>query len=97
MNRDDIQVGHSYWIRVGELPERRVLVDWSCPAHDPSWFCCWDIASGIAMSLSADDFLRPCDDEVTWEELLELGPEHREAARQTPRDGEPSCVAIPTS
>jgi hypothetical protein len=80
MTSDEIQFGHYYWVRVADLPERRVLVDWSCPADDPAWFCCWDVATGDARVHGAGDFLCRCDDEVTWSELLRLGPEHRHAA-----------------
>jgi hypothetical protein len=95
MSRVEIQPGHSYWIQVGELPQRRVLVDWSCPAEDPQWFYCWDIDTGLGMSLSADDFLRRCDEEVSWAELMELGPEHRPVEAEDSAPMEASHAADP--
>ena len=72
MTSEEIESGRCYWIRVGDLPARRVIVDWYCPMECPQWYYCWDIESSGGMVLIASDFLRPCDHEVEKACLLRL-------------------------
>jgi hypothetical protein len=87
MDRQYIEAGGCYTISVGDVQERRVLVDWVHPEDDPSLFHTWDIETGDDVVLAAEDFLCPC--EATWEELVRLAPEAR--ARSGFMVGRPAC------
>jgi hypothetical protein len=67
--KGEIHTGQCYWVRIGDLPTRKVLVEWSEPATSACWHWCRDLDSGGEAVLIASDFVRPCYGPVALVEL----------------------------
>jgi hypothetical protein len=77
-----IKAGRCYIVKFANFPQRRVFVDWTHPEVEPFLFHTFDIQSGEEVMLTAEDFLCPCDEQVSWSEMTRLGAEHRRCDAQ---------------